>query len=56
LEPVDIPHPEIGKYFCEFTGTHYKPNDEKLLEYPDDYPITIRNAEERYPGYEMEVS
>ncbi|XP_064651633.1 F-box only protein 21-like [Lineus longissimus] len=50
-EPSDSPHPEIGKYFCEFMGTHYRPNDEKMQEYPDDYAITLKNAEERYPGY-----
>lgn len=31
-----IPHPEIGKYFEEFTGSYYKPNREKSAEYPDD--------------------
>lgn len=35
----EIAHPEVGKYFHEFAGKHYIPNNEKLSEYPDDMEI-----------------
>ena len=34
--PLEVRHPEIGKYFKEFADTHYKPNEQKAEEYPDD--------------------
>lgn len=33
---------EIGRYFCEFNGTHYTPNAEKAAEYPED--AEVRNS------------
>ncbi|XP_076108140.1 F-box only protein 21-like [Mytilus galloprovincialis] len=35
----EIAHPEVGKYFHEFSGNHYIPNNEKLSEYPGDMEI-----------------
>ncbi|CAG2216605.1 FBXO21 [Mytilus edulis] len=35
----EIAHPEVGKYFHEFAGNHYIPNNEKLSEYPGDMEI-----------------
>ncbi|XP_056008916.1 F-box only protein 21-like [Ostrea edulis] len=32
----EIPHPDVGKYFQEFTGQYYVMNSEKAQEYPDD--------------------
>ena len=34
--PCSIRHPEIGKYFKEFSQTHYVCNEQKAYEYPDD--------------------
>ncbi|XP_060064726.1 F-box only protein 21-like [Ylistrum balloti] len=31
-----VSHPEVGKYFESFTGTHYVMNNEKSREYPED--------------------
>ncbi|XP_033747124.1 F-box only protein 21-like [Pecten maximus] len=35
-----ISHPEVGKYFECFTGTHYVMNNEKCREYPEDGTAT----------------
>ena len=34
-----IPHVMIGKYFKEFTGQYYVPNEELKAHYPDDDEI-----------------
>lgn len=47
-EPVPISHSEIGKYFKEFTGTHYIPNAELQQQYPEDEPV--RNSILRVHG------
>ncbi|KAK3085161.1 hypothetical protein FSP39_025236 [Pinctada imbricata] len=36
----EIDHPDVGKYFMEFTGRYYIMNDEKALQYPDDAAVT----------------
>ncbi|KAM7287009.1 KICSTOR complex protein ITFG2 isoform X3 [Ixodes scapularis] len=36
MGPKAIPHPDVGKYFERFCGTHYQPNAEKEDEYPED--------------------
>ena len=46
--PKTISHPEVGKYFCEFTGSHYVPNAEKLEQYPEDYVKTLEYVSEQY--------
>ena len=43
-----ITHPEVGKYFKEFKGTHYYPNDEKLAQYPQDMPMTLQFCQDKY--------
>ena len=43
-----ITHPEVGKYFREFNGNHYYPNDEKLAQYPEDMPLTLQFCQEKY--------
>ncbi|XP_071532742.1 F-box only protein 21-like isoform X2 [Panulirus ornatus] len=38
-QPKRVTHSDIGKYFQEFTGTHYIPNAELLQQYPEDEPV-----------------
>ena len=35
----EVAHPEVGKYFHEFDGNRYIPNNEKLQEYPGDMEV-----------------
>lgn len=49
--PSPIPHSEIGKYFESFHGTHYIPNPEKSLEFPDDEIVRHEYIENFYHGY-----
>uniref|UniRef100_F7FWA8 F-box protein 21 n=2 Tax=Ornithorhynchus anatinus TaxID=9258 RepID=F7FWA8_ORNAN len=35
-EPREISHPDIGRYFSEFTGTRYLANAELATRYPED--------------------
>lgn len=48
-EPVPISHSDVGKYFKEFTGTHYIPNDELQQQFPEDEPV--RNNILRVRGF-----
>ncbi|KAK3894584.1 hypothetical protein Pcinc_001658 [Petrolisthes cinctipes] len=48
-EPKPVPHPDIGKFFKEFTGTHYIPNDELAQLYPEDEEV--RNDTLRIRGW-----
>lgn len=48
-EPVPISHSDIGKYFKEFTGVCYLPNDELQQQYPDD--ATVKNNLLRERGF-----
>ncbi|XP_061197730.1 F-box only protein 21-like [Saccostrea echinata] len=43
----EIPHPDVGKYFQEFTGRYYVINNEKAEEYPDDVQETRTTVEGR---------
>lgn len=47
-DPRMITHPEVGKYFKEFKGTYYFPNDEKLAQYPEDMPMTLQFCRDKY--------
>ncbi|XP_064477485.1 F-box only protein 21-like [Ornithodoros turicata] len=38
-DPSPISHPEVGKYFERFCGTHYTPNEQKEGEYPEDAEV-----------------
>lgn len=40
VEPHEIPHPDIGRYFMEFAGTHYIANKELQIRYPEDIEHT----------------
>lgn len=42
-----ITHPEVGRYFKEFTGHFYIPNKPKQEEYPEDEAVT-HNLMQRY--------
>lgn len=44
----EITHPEVGKYFQEYCKTYYKPNTEKMKQYPEDLEITRRKTAEFY--------
>lgn len=39
-QKVEIPHPEVGRHFCEFNGNYYIPNNEKMEEFPEDLEFT----------------
>lgn len=47
--PLEIGHPEVGRYFCEFAHTHYVANDELRTRYPDDSDQTEETARHLYP-------
>lgn len=47
-EPREIPHPDIGRYFSEFTGVHYLANTELEIRYPEDLELTRATAQKIY--------
>ncbi|XP_019741245.1 F-box only protein 21 [Hippocampus comes] len=47
--PLEIGHPEVGRYFCEFAHTHYVANDELRTRYPDDSDQMEETARHLYP-------
>ncbi|XP_025898677.1 F-box only protein 21 [Nothoprocta perdicaria] len=47
-EPREIPHPDIGRYFSEFTGIHYLPNTELEIRYPEDLELTRATVQKIY--------
>ena len=46
--PVEIVHNEIGKYFDQFGGNHYKLNPAKQKEYPEDTICTLGYVQRCY--------
>ncbi|XP_066546213.1 F-box only protein 21 isoform X1 [Amia ocellicauda] len=46
--PLEIAHPEVGRYFAEFSDTHYTANEELQIRYPDDLEETLRTVQELY--------
>uniref|UniRef100_A0A8D0L964 F-box protein 21 n=1 Tax=Sphenodon punctatus TaxID=8508 RepID=A0A8D0L964_SPHPU len=48
LEPHEIPHPDIGRYFSEFSGTHYLANSELEVRYPEDLELTCATVQKNY--------
>ncbi|MBN3315700.1 FBX21 protein, partial [Atractosteus spatula] len=46
--PLEIGHPEIGRYFAEFSDTHYTANEELQTRYPEDAAETLRTLQEQY--------
>uniref|UniRef100_A0A8D0KYC3 F-box protein 21 n=1 Tax=Strix occidentalis caurina TaxID=311401 RepID=A0A8D0KYC3_STROC len=47
-EPREIPHPDIGRYFSEFTGIHYLANTELEIRYPEDLELTRATVQKIY--------
>uniref|UniRef100_A0A8D2MPN3 Hemimethylated DNA-binding domain-containing protein n=1 Tax=Zonotrichia albicollis TaxID=44394 RepID=A0A8D2MPN3_ZONAL len=47
-EPREIPHPDIGRYFSEFTGLHYLANTELEIRYPEDLELTRATVQKIY--------
>uniref|UniRef100_A0A3Q2EIB3 F-box protein 21 n=1 Tax=Cyprinodon variegatus TaxID=28743 RepID=A0A3Q2EIB3_CYPVA len=39
--PLEIGHPEVGRYFSEFSETHYVANEELQTRYPEDMEETL---------------
>ncbi|KAG8011895.1 F-box only protein 21 [Nibea albiflora] len=54
--PLEIGHPEVGRYFSEFADTHYAANEELQTRYPEDMDETLGSVQELYhrltPGTE----
>uniref|UniRef100_A0A673IDK8 F-box only protein 21-like n=1 Tax=Sinocyclocheilus rhinocerous TaxID=307959 RepID=A0A673IDK8_9TELE len=48
--PLEIAHTEVGRYFSEFSDTHYIANEELQARYPEDMCKTHRTVEEHYHG------
>ncbi|XP_036383224.1 F-box only protein 21 [Megalops cyprinoides] len=50
--PLEIGHPEVGRYFSEFSDTHYLANEELQTRYPEDMAETLHTVQELYhsPG------
>lgn len=46
--PLEIGHPEVGRYFSEFAGTYYFANDELQTRYPEDVVETLGTVQELY--------
>uniref|UniRef100_A0A667Z230 F-box protein 21 n=1 Tax=Myripristis murdjan TaxID=586833 RepID=A0A667Z230_9TELE len=47
-EPLEIGHPEVGRYFSEFSNTHYVANEELQTRYPDDMVKTLSMVQEKH--------
>lgn len=48
MEPHEISHPDIGRYFTEFAGTHYVANMELEIRYPEDLELTCMAVQKTY--------
>lgn len=46
--PLEIGHPEVGRYFSEFADTHYAANEELQTRYPEDMDETLGSVQELY--------
>ncbi|XP_012671296.1 F-box only protein 21 isoform X1 [Clupea harengus] len=46
--PLEIAHPEVGRYFSEFSDTHYVANEELQARYPEDMAETLGTVGELY--------
>uniref|UniRef100_A0A3B4A6X3 Hemimethylated DNA-binding domain-containing protein n=1 Tax=Periophthalmus magnuspinnatus TaxID=409849 RepID=A0A3B4A6X3_9GOBI len=44
--PLEIGHPEVGRYFSEFVETHYVANEELEMRYPEDTRETLGKVHE----------
>lgn len=48
MAPLEIGHPEVGRYFSEFAETHYVANEELQTRYPEDMAKTLGTVQELY--------
>ncbi|XP_043825539.1 F-box only protein 21 [Dromiciops gliroides] len=48
MEPQEISHPDVGRYFSEFTGTHYIANAELEIRYPEDSEFVCETVQNIY--------
>ncbi|XP_059192283.1 F-box only protein 21 isoform X2 [Centropristis striata] len=46
--PLEIGHPEVGRYFSEFADTNYVANEELQTRYPEDMVETLSTVQELY--------
>ncbi|KAM6965664.1 F-box only protein 21 [Aplochiton taeniatus] len=46
--PLEIGHPEVGRYFSEFHDTHYVANEELQTRYPEDMGETLGTVGDLY--------
>ena len=47
-DPLEIGHPEVGRYFSEFSNTHYVANEELETRYPEDMSETLCTVRRLY--------
>ena len=48
MAPLEIGHPEVGRYFSEFAEIHYVANEELQTRYPEDMAQTLGTVQELY--------
>ncbi|CAB1322318.1 unnamed protein product [Coregonus sp. 'balchen'] len=46
--PLEIAHPEVGRYFSEFHDSHYVANEELQTRYPEDMSETLGTVRDLY--------
>ncbi|KAL0979054.1 hypothetical protein UPYG_G00179880 [Umbra pygmaea] len=46
--PLEIAHPEVGRYFSEFHDSHYLANEELQTRYPEDVEETLCTVQDLY--------
>ncbi|XP_053726681.1 F-box only protein 21 isoform X1 [Synchiropus splendidus] len=46
--PLEIGHPEVGRYFSEFSDTHYIANEALQARYPEDTAETLATVQDLY--------
>uniref|UniRef100_A0A8C6U8T1 F-box protein 21 n=1 Tax=Neogobius melanostomus TaxID=47308 RepID=A0A8C6U8T1_9GOBI len=53
--PLEIGHPEVGRYFSEFVESYYVANEELQTRYPEDMPETLGKVRELYHGLSLDM-
>lgn len=53
--PLEIGHPEVGRYFSEFVESHYVANEELQTRYPEDMQETLGKVHELYHGLTLDT-
>lgn len=52
--PLEIGHPEVGRYFSEFVESHYVANEDLQTRYPEDVQETLKKVHELYHGLSLD--